>query len=148
MHHPSSSMHQKNEAKFRSVRKCGGKDGGGTIKGVSDRRKDETRTTVSLGFSNQFSCCLISACSFGDNGVVRHPEPRRGTSSSVVSLQHFMGLNFNIANKQKGAAAGVLFLEHESFLAQCAEVLLKKPTKERSRPLTQVDGGTRRSPGR
>lgn len=43
-----------------------------------------------------------------------------------------MGLNFNIANKQKGAAAGVLFLEHESFLAECAEVPFKKAHKEKA----------------
>lgn len=51
MNGPSSSTHQKNEAKFRSVRKCGGGGRWGeTIKGVSDSRKDETRSTISLGF--------------------------------------------------------------------------------------------------
>lgn len=97
---------------------------GGTIKGVSDNLEDETRNTISLRFRNQFPWRLTSACSFGDNGFARQPGPRRGgTSSSTVSLQHFLGLNLNITNKGKGAAARVLIFEHESFLAEGAEVI-------------------------
>lgn len=93
------------------------------IKDVSDNLEDGTRNTISLRFRNQFPWRLTPACSFGDNGLARQPGPWRGTSSSVVSLQHFIGLNFNITKKRKGAAARVLILEHESFLAECAEVI-------------------------
>lgn len=93
------------------------------MKGVSDNLNDETQNTISLGLRKQFPWRLTSACSFGDSGLARQPGPWRGTSSSVVSLQHFMGLNFNITNKREGAAARVLNLEHESFLAECAEVV-------------------------
>lgn len=73
---------------------------------MSGSLKDEAQNTTSLCHRNPFPWRLTLALSFGNNALVWQLRPlhreQEQTLSTVVSLQHFVGLNFNISIKRKG----------------------------------------------
>lgn len=99
--------HQKTDPKYRCIKRGSrGKDGGKEIESVSGSLKDEAQNTTSLCHWSPFPWRLTLALSFGNNGLVWQLRPlhheQEQTLSTVVSLQHFVGLNFNTAIKRKG----------------------------------------------